>query len=162
MKRSRPTTIEGATVRRRFGSPVFVALVAGALAFLGGCGGEVQTLTLEGVTPTRTEAIELRDISYSVTRIDTHVGEVIDLELRGVGALIHDLTVDVMPVEKLVIGPNAMIHAAHLPRFALVAGPEIGQSVTLRIRPMKSGTYTFYCATEGHRAAGMTGTIVVQ
>jgi uncharacterized cupredoxin-like copper-binding protein len=162
VKNSRPTAIEGATVQRRSRILAFVTLLALGSALVGGCGGEVQDATLASVTPARTEVIELRDISYSVTRIDTHRDEVVDLELRGVGALIHDFTVDVMPVDKLVIGHNATIHAAHIARFALIAGPEIGETVTLRIRPTKSGTYTFYCATEGHRAAGMTGTIVVQ
>jgi uncharacterized cupredoxin-like copper-binding protein len=149
-------------VRRRLSILAFVTLFGAAPVLFEGCGGEVQTQALQNAKPARTEVIELRDSAYSVTRIEAKQGEVIDLELRGTGALMHDFVVDVMPVEKLIIGPNAMAHAAHLPRFALVAGPEIGQTVTLRIRPTKSGTYTFYCATEGHRAAGMTGTIVVQ
>jgi uncharacterized cupredoxin-like copper-binding protein len=149
-------------VLRRLAILVFVTLVGAAPVLLEGCGGNGETPDLASATPVRTEVIELRDISYSVTNIEVARGEVVDLELRSAGELMHDLTVDVMPVDKLVIGTNAGIHIAHLSRFALHAGPELGDTVTLRIRPTKSGTYTYYCATEGHRAAGMTGTLVVR
>lgn len=149
-------------MRRRLA--ICCATVLGlAAVLLPGCGGNGENVSLDAARPAHREVIELRDDpAYSVARIEAKVGQVVDLELRSTGSMMHDLTVDVMPVEKLVIGRNAGIHVAHLSRFALHASPEIGDTVTMRIRPTKSGTYTFYCATEGHRAAGMTGSIVVQ
>jgi uncharacterized cupredoxin-like copper-binding protein len=140
---------------------VFVALL-GAACVLGGCGGNAESSALAEAVPARTQPIELRDIAYSVSNIEVTQGEVVDLELRNVGALPHDLTVDEMPVERLVIGKNAGVHAAHGSKYDLHAGPEVGGTVTLRFRPTKAGSYTFYCTTEGHRAAGMSGTLVVR
>ncbi|MBI4289182.1 MAG: cupredoxin domain-containing protein [Chloroflexi bacterium] len=37
-----------------------------------------------------------------------------------------------------------------------------GKSVTQNITATKSGTYAFYCAVPGHRAAGMEGKITVK
>ena len=147
---------------RRLAIPVIVTLLGPALVLAGCSSGNVENSALAEVTPARTLPIELRDIAYSVPTVEVTQGEVVDLELRNVGALSHDFTVNEMPVEKLVIGENAGVHRAHLSRYALHAGPEIGDTVSLRIRPTKAGSYTFYCATEGHRAAGMTGTLVVR
>jgi uncharacterized cupredoxin-like copper-binding protein len=36
------------------------------------------------------------------------------------------------------------------------------QSALALFRPTQTGTYTFYCAVPGHRAAGMVGTLTVE
>ena len=149
-------------VPRRAGILVFVMLL-GAACVLEGCGGgNAESSALAEITPARTLPIGLRDIAYSVGTVEVTQGEVVDLELRNAGALAHDFTVDEMPVEKLVIGQNAGEHAGHGAKYDLHAAPEVGDMVNLRIRPSRAGSYTFYCTTEGHRAAGMTGTLVVR
>jgi uncharacterized cupredoxin-like copper-binding protein len=148
---------------RRLAILVCVALVGSSSMLLEGCsGGNAESSALAEITPARTQPIELRDIAYSVATVEVSVGEVVDLDLRNAGSLPHDFTVDEVPVERLVIGKNAGAHAGHGSKYDLHAGPEIGEAVTLRFRPTKAGSYTFYCSTEGHRAAGMTGTLVVQ
>ena len=37
-----------------------------------------------------------------------------------------------------------------------------GGKTTLDLSNLKSGSYTFYCSVDGHRAAGMEGTLTVQ
>ena len=142
---------------------VFLLVILFGAALIEGCGGgSSENSALAELAPARTPPIELRDIAYSVASLEVSQGEVVDLELRNVGALPHDFTVDDIPVEKLVIGKNAGVHAGHGSKYDLHAGPEVGGSVTLRFRPTKAGSYTFYCTTEGHRAAGMTGMLIVR
>ena len=141
---------------------MFVMLL-GAAFVLGGCsGGDAEDSALAEVAPGRTLPVELRDIVYGAPTVEVTQGEVVDLELRNAGALAHDFTMDEMPVEKLLIGRNAGAHAGHGSKYDLHAAPEVGGAVTLRMRPTQAGSYTFYCSTEGHRAAGMTGTLVVR
>jgi plastocyanin len=37
-----------------------------------------------------------------------------------------------------------------------------GQSTTLDLKNLKPGSYTFYCSVDGHKDAGMKGTLTVQ
>jgi uncharacterized cupredoxin-like copper-binding protein len=42
-------------------------------------------------------------------------------------------------------------------------GPNVGPGHTSKVTvTLKKGTYTFYCPVDGHKAAGMKGTIVVK
>ena len=134
-----------------------------ALAALAGCGGTATPADggLATATPARTIDIELRDVAFSVTRIEVRADEVIDLDLRNSAAADHDFTIERMPVHALALGEQTTAHAAHASHLAVHAAPGPGHATTLRLHPHARGEYAFYCSVPGHREAGMSGTIVV-
>ncbi|HEU4977097.1 MAG TPA: cupredoxin domain-containing protein [Baekduia sp.] len=56
--------------------------------------------------------------------------------------------------------PHAVAVEGHgVDRDGPTAGPGRTSTVSVRLKP---GTYTFYCPVDGHRQAGMRGTLVVR
>ncbi len=53
-------------------------------------------------------------------------------------------------------------HTFTIPELSINVQVGAGQTVSREIKVDKAGTYTFYCAIIGHRAAGMEGTLKVE
>lgn len=77
--------------------------------------------------------------SFTPKRIELAAGTDVTIALSSTD-LPHDLT---------VVGVGHVVHA------------QAGKTARGGLKVMKPGTYTVYCSVKGHRAAGMTGTIVV-
>jgi plastocyanin len=126
---------------RRLHRRALAALLAvGAGAFvLGGCGGGGGG---SGVTKTATNGtidVTALDIKYDVKTIDAKPGK-LTVNLTEGGSLDHTFTVKGHNLDlKVSSGTTHASGSVDLP----------------------AGTYTFYCKTPGHEAAGMHGTIVV-
>src|SRR5690242_21960440 len=70
------------------------------------------------------------------------------------------------PAGKVTIemsNPSQLSHNAAIEGGGLdTAGPIVGNGGTSKVTAnLKPGTYTFFCAVDGHRAAGMQGTLTV-
>ncbi len=140
-----------------------LVLAAGVVAALAGCGSNTTPADdgLATATPVRTIDVELRDVAFSVTRLELRADEVIDLALRNTGATDHDFTIEQMPAHARALGEQATAHAGHASHFAAHAAPGPGRGTTLRLHPHARGEYVYYCTLPGHREAGMSGTLVV-
>ena len=77
--------------------------------------------------------------SFAPKRIELAAGTDANIALTSTD-LPHDVT---------VVGVGHVVHA------------QAGKTARGGLRITKPGTYTFYCSVTGHRAAGMTGKIVV-
>ena len=60
--------------------------------------------------------------------------------------------------------PSALQHNVAIEGNGVdAAGQIVGQGGTSKATAtLKAGTYTFYCAVDGHRAAGMQGTLTIK
>lgn len=137
-------------------------LVACCAVILGAaCAGPSPNAVLARATPARSLALELRDTSFDLARLEVTANEVVDLTLANRGALDHDFTIDKMPGAALVLGAQTAEHQEHAQQAAVHGAPGPGKSVTLRLQPATAGEYTYYCSITGHREAGMAGTLTV-
>jgi uncharacterized cupredoxin-like copper-binding protein len=77
------------------------------------------------------------NLSFSPNALTVKKGKPVTITITNVG--LHTFTIDALGVN------------VPLTKF----------SATVAFTPAKAGTFTFYCATPGHREAGMVGTLTV-
>lgn len=136
---------------------VLLAVAGPGLAAACGDGGNQDTTTSpeegaanrgggghEGASPVAQDArhvkVSARSFAFEPKEIAVRAGEDIAIVLSSDDGL-HDFTVDEL---------EAHVSAAR-------GGTAIGG-----LRGDKAGRYTFYCSVQGHREAGMEGTLVVE
>lgn len=88
----------------------------------------------------RVVKVAATSFAFSPETITVTAGEDVAISLTSTDKALHDFTVDELDA-----------HVAAKP----------GKTATGGLRADTPGTYTFYCSVVGHRAAGMTGTLVV-
>ena len=84
--------------------------------------------------------IEAGDLWFSPDELTISAQGTTTITLEDVGVTVHNLTVDALGLQ-------------------IVATP--GSSSQASVVAPQPGTYEFYCSVSGHRAAGMSGTLVV-
>jgi plastocyanin len=127
----------------------FVALAA-AVVVLAGCGGDDESSAT--ATPTATQAAG---------------GEELALAAPENGSLKFDkstLSASAGTVTIKFDNPSQVPHAVAIEGNGV---QESGETVTESDAPpltvdLKAGEYTYYCPVDGHRAAGMEGTLTVK
>ncbi len=124
------------------------------------------------------EVVASDQFSYDPGEITVTAGQPVRLTLDNTaGVLLHDFTVeDLSAKDVLSEGAGHAMDAdedeamddAEMDAIedepadpAVHVAAEAGEIVNLEFTPTESGTYVFYCTVEGHRAAGMEGTITV-
>jgi cytochrome c oxidase subunit II len=85
-------------------------------------------------------AVTAEDFSFDPDEITVEVGEDIAIALTSVDIL-HDFVID---------------------EFDAHVAADAGETDIGGFHAAEAGTYTFYCAVEGHREAGMEGTLTVE
>ncbi len=93
------------------------------------------------VASAASEVISMKSTSfaYSPETITAKVNEPLTIDIDSVGK--HTFTIDELGVD--VLTPAGVV-------------------TTVAFTPTKKGTYEFYCAIPGHRAAGQVGTLIVE
>lgn len=92
-----------------------------------------------GQLPEGVMAMDANNFSFQPSTIHAKVGEKVRLHVQSVGQ--HTLTVD-------ELGVNISLSPVQVTR--------------VEVTPDRKGTFTFYCATPGHREKGMIGTLKVE
>lgn len=141
--------------------------IAGALFLVGalvlaGCG---QT------APAPPEILQLTllatDIAYDQSRIEAVAGQPLRITLQNDGLLEHDFSIMEIPHSGEIIVEEAAEAGGHdMDNMAVdpevhVAAPPTGAS-SIEFTPSQPGEYEYFCTVEGHKAAGMIGTLVVR
>jgi len=85
-------------------------------------------------------SMEAQDIKWSTNAITASVGQSVEVTIANTGALEHNFSIDALGVNRNVA---------------------IGATETVTFTPSSAGSLEFYCATPGHREAGMVGTLTV-
>lgn len=102
--------------------------------------------------------IEMREYAFQPARLVLPAGRPVRLIFRNSGQIAHQFE------SPLLQGLPATI--ADTSSYAEVRGVELlrvapGAEARLDFRPLRSGRFAFACTIEGHREAGMTGTLEV-
>jgi uncharacterized cupredoxin-like copper-binding protein len=103
------------------------------------------------------------EFAFSPASVNVKVGQTVQLTLQNAGALDHDFKSD-LPISNLVYqeADNEPDEQKENSRTGVMdVDFDKGKSARVTFTPTKAGTYTFYCDVQGHREAGMRGTIVV-
>ena len=135
--------------------------VAGLLAACGGTGldrgdSEVREVRVRATDDLRFEPSEMR----------LRRGQSVRLMMENMGESVHDFTVDEMPMMGggTQGGPHDMGNGMTMDtsEYAMHMAVQSHRDGVMEFTPTENGSYTFYCTTNGHREAGMEGTIIVE
>jgi plastocyanin len=134
----------------RRGLPLVLVLAAFVLAFSACGGGSNSSSTTPATTggggggggsTVKISADPSGALSYEQTDVSATAGS-ITIDFTNMSSLPHDVTIE---------GNGAS-----------GATDEITNSSTSTTVDLEPGTYTFFCSVDGHRAAGMEGTLTVK
>jgi plastocyanin len=137
--------------RRALPLLLLLAALALGMAACGGGGNEAATTSSTATTGTsgggggstvKLAADPSGALKYDTTSLEATAGKV-TIDFTNDSSLPHDVKIEGNGVEDEGTDP--------------ITGSST--SVTLDLQP---GTYTFFCSVDGHRAAGMEGTLVVK
>jgi plastocyanin len=115
---------------------------AATLAIVAACAGAVLVTSADGATTLKLKAAASGANKYDKTRLTAAPGKV-TIRLKNPGSSGKPHAVE-------IVGKG-------VDKASGTAGP--GQRVSVTARLAK-GTYQFFCPIDGHRAAGMKGTLV--
>lgn len=147
------------------------AIVAIAAA-CGGSSGSDPTPPESNATVDDTSAIDapqepdaVIDLTLELVRfvpdaIDIKAGQLVQINMRNMDGLEHDFQVQGLAVELMGDAARRGHHAGAGANMLAMHTPEKGNASVL-FRAEQRGTYEFFCTIEGHRDAGMTGTLTV-
>lgn len=143
---------------------VLGAILAVALIAAAACGGDDSS----SGSPQEAREIRVRasdDLKFEPSEIRLKVGEPVRLVMENMGAAVHDVTVDEMP---MMGGGSSgvahdMGHGTDMGSgYAMHLAVESHRDGMMEFTPTERGNYTYYCSVEGHREAGMRGEMIVE
>ena len=106
------------------------------------------------------------DLRFEPSEIRLRRGQSVRLMMENMGDSVHDFTIDEMPMMGggTQGGPHDMGDGMNMDasQYALHMAVESHRDGVMEFTPAESGSYTYYCTTNGHREAGMEGTILVE
>ena len=113
--------------------------------------------------PTTEITVEAADFAYNPLSITIPAGEPVTLTLENNGGVEHDFVIDTIDVTDVVASDSgpAEHHQMHQPEYDLHFFAKAGETSTLKFTAMQPGTYEIFCSIEGHKEAGMIGTLIV-
>lgn len=131
---------------------VMAALVAAVV--VAGCsgsraGGEATVVDLTA-----------RQMAFKTNELTLEKGKPVKLVLKNEDVVLHDFSVDKIPVSKKEEKGDK--HDDHSKEPDLHIAADAGKSGTVEFTPKEAGTYTYYCTVAGHKEAGMVGKLIVQ
>lgn len=130
---------------------------------LAACGGETE--------PTPVPMAELKlvatDIAYDKNRLEVKVGQPVKVMLQNEGVLEHDFSIMEIPHSGEVMAEEMHDEEGGHDMSSMEMDPEVhvaaetGGSHSVEFTPSEAGEYEFFCTVQGHKEAGMVGTLVV-
>ncbi|HKY53847.1 MAG TPA: cupredoxin domain-containing protein [Anaerolineales bacterium] len=113
----------------------------------------------------RTEVVvEASDFAYKPASITVPAGEPVTITLTNVGKVEHDFVVEKINVTDVVASDTGSA-AHHMggdeADYDLHFFARAGDTETLQFTALEPGTYEILCTIDGHKEAGMVGTLVV-
>lgn len=127
------------------------------------CGGDDVSPSSTPAVETRDVSVMMRDIAFEPDIIEVRRGETVRLNFRNSGALVHDFSIDSMPMGRMQMtgGTTADGHGGHGSGAAMHMALPAGEHGMIEFEATEPGDYVFYCNEPGHREAGMHGILRV-
>lgn len=101
-------------------------------------------------------------LEYTPEVLVVEVDRPVRLTFVNDSALTHDFSVIDIEVVQADAAENDHTHEMDGVMPDLHMAASAGQTATLEFTPTQPGTYEFYCTVEGHKDAGMVGTLIVK
>ena len=143
---------------------VVVLAVLSVVGFgLVACGGNDVAPTSSVDAEVREVPVTMRDIAFEPAVIEMRRGETVRLTFQNTGALVHDFSVDSMPMGRMDMtgGTTGDGHGGHGSSAAMHLALPAGHHGMIEFEATEAGEYVFYCNEPGHREAGMHGILRV-
>lgn len=111
----------------------------------------------------REMSVMMRDIAFEPDVIELRRGETVRLNFENSGALMHDFSVDSMPMGRMEMtgGTSGNGHGGHGSEAAMHMALGAGEHGMIEFEATEAGEYVYYCNEPGHREAGMHGILRV-
>ncbi|PKN82036.1 MAG: hypothetical protein CVU47_04555 [Chloroflexi bacterium HGW-Chloroflexi-9] len=111
----------------------------------------------------REVGVMMRDIVFEPAIIEVERGERVRLNFENSGALVHDFSVDLMPMGRMAMtgGTSGNGHGGHGAEAAMHMALAAGEHGMIEFEATEVGEYVYYCTEPGHREAGMHGILRV-
>lgn len=108
--------------------------------------------------------VQMDSFNFTPSVIEARVGELIEIAIQNVEAVVHDFTIDRIDADLHISylgGTGTHEHSSEADEADLHFALTVTGSGVVHIRVHEPGTYEFYCSVPGHREAGMVGVLVV-
>ena len=109
--------------------------------------------------------VEMTNFAFTPAVLEVGVGEVLEIAIQNVEAVLHDFTIDEIDADVHISylgGTGQHAHAEpELDADVHFALTEPGSGV-VHIKVHEPGEYVIYCSVPGHRESGMVGTLIVR
>ncbi len=138
-------------------------LVLGAVVLVA-CGGDAEP------TPLPVAELELvaTDIAFDSESFEVMVGQSLKVTLLNEGVLEHDFSIMEIPHSGEVMAEEMHEEESDHDMSNMEMDPEVhvasspGGSHSVEFTPSEAGEYEFFCTVQGHKEAGMVGTLLVK
>lgn len=121
--------------------------------------GDMSTAS-SGQQPDVVLDIAVRDVRYEPASIEVPAGKVVQIKMRNMDGVEHDMQVDGLMVEMMDGGQMAG-DLEGMPAGTLAMHTMANGNASIMFRTEQKGTYQFYCTLPGHKDAGMVGELKV-
>ena len=120
---------------------------------------------LEAAPKDQLYLVEMTSFAYAPEALGVTAGDVLEIAVQNVEAVLHDFTIDEIDADvhvSYLAGTGQHAHAeSQLEADVHFALTEPGTGV-VHMKIHEPGEYVFYCSVPGHRDAGMEGTLIVR
>ena len=120
---------------------------------------------LEAAPKDQLYLVEMTNFAFTPEVLEVGVGEVLEIAIQNVEAVLHDFTIDEIDADVHISylgGTGQHVHTEPQleadVHFALTE-PSTG---VVHLKIHEPGEYVIYCSVPGHREAGMEGTLIVR
>ena len=154
-----PPATRGGRITRTVALAVFGVLGLGLVAY----GGDDASPPSSATAEVRDLSVMMRDIAFDPDVIEVRRGETVRLNFENGGALVHDFSIDSMPMGRMEMtgGTSGDGHGGHGSEAAMHMALAAGEHGMIEFEATEAGEYIFYCNEPGHREAGMHGILRV-
>ena len=120
---------------------------------------------LEAAPKDQLYLVEMTNFAYAPEVLEVAAGDVLEIAIQNVEAVLHDFTIDEIDADvhvSYLAGTGQHAHEeSQLEADVHFALTEPGTGV-VHMKIHEPGEYVFYCSVPGHREAGMKGTLIVE
>ena len=142
---------------------LLLLLILGAFVLVA-CGGEAEPTAI----PTAELELLATDIAFDKDRFEVMIGQPVKVTLQNDGVLEHDFSIMEIPHSGEVMAEEMHDEESDHDMSNMEMDPEVhvaaapGGHHSVEFTPSQAGEYEYFCTVEGHKEAGMAGTLIVK